>query len=165
MRGIKKTTTTTQEGKPKTAQPRRPSVYKEEHLRLEGIILESEKIWEERTFGIAAGGLSLSFAVFSFYLSQYSARSFTLWMGLIVLGYVVCLVLNYWSHRKTIQECRRLQEVLRTDKAQGLPYDEARLREHYAKGNKMMERINRATGALLIVSVVSTLFYTFLILS
>lgn len=48
--------------------------YADEHRRLESIIQDSEKIWEDRTFQIAAGGLTLTFTVFSFLISKHTGR-------------------------------------------------------------------------------------------
>jgi len=137
--------------------------YDEEHRRLEDIVRDSEKIWEDRTFGIAAGGLSLSFAMFSFLVGQGVVRSITVCMLLIWLGYVACLTLNYWSHRESIRICRQLQQDLCEDRHKGLPYDDTRLKARYSGGNKKMEWINYITEGLLIASVLSTLFYTFCI--
>lgn len=136
-------------------------LYTEEHHRLEEIVRESEKIWEDRTFGIAAGGLSLSFALFSFLVSQGVIQRITVGMLLIWFGYVACLSLNYWIHHKTINDCLQLQQDLSADRNQGLPYDASRLSTHYEKANKQMKRINCITEVLLFVSVIATLLYTF----
>lgn len=138
-------------------------IYHEEYCRLEKTIKDSEKIWEDRTFGIAAGGLSLSFAMFSFGVDQDVAQSIACYMPYIWAGYVICLILNYLSNRTSMKICRQLQETLISDRDWGLPYDTSRLKIHYEKGNKKMNIINRITEVLLILSVLSTLIVTFLI--
>lgn len=69
--------------------------YKEEHARLEALRDEAENIWEDRTYQMSAGGLSLTFAVFSFLMSGYDGIDFQ-WPMAVVWGvYTICLLINY----------------------------------------------------------------------
>ena len=135
--------------------------YNEEWHRLDARIIESEKIWEDRTFGIAAGGLSLSFTIFSFWVGQHIVQSISCCMFIIWAAYVVCLILNYLSHRISVRVCRKIQKNLNSDKEWGLPYDVARIKKYYEDGNKIINAINLITEILLVISVLSTLFYTY----
>ena len=133
--------------------------YKEEHERLEKRIERSEDIWEDRTFQIAAGGLTLTFAVFS-YLNDKEGLDFDWQVGLIWGIFALCILLNYVSHRVAVHTLRDAQNYLFSRREENKPYQERALGERYAKQDRLMKWINGITLALLVGDVVYTLIYT-----
>ena len=101
--------------------------YIEEHNRLGALKDDSEDLWEERTYQLSAGGLSLTFAVFSFLMSGDNGMPFHWQMAVIWGGYVFCLVANYISQRISICNFKSLQEQLDKDRQKGVVYDENNL--------------------------------------
>lgn len=135
------------------------SVYKEEHERLENIIDKSENLWEERTYQIAAGGLSLSFAVFSFLCGTKEIR-FEYHMALIWAIYAVYLIANYISHQVSISDARKMQEYLLKLRTARIPYDEESLSNTYSKHGRLGRILNILILFLLSANVIYTIVYT-----
>ena len=131
--------------------------YVKEHERLESIISDSEEIWEERTFQIAAGGLSLTFAVFSF----LAGKDFCFdWQMVLIWGvYVLCIILNYASHRASISHAQKMQDYLKEQRSKGLSYDETKIRIVYAKQDKPIVFLNGFVQCLLIANVLYTVVF------
>ncbi len=135
--------------------------YKAEHERLEKKIERSEDLWEDRTFQIAAGGLTLTFAVFS-YLKDKNELAFD-WQVILIWGvFSLCILLNYVSHRVAVHTLRDAQNYLFSRREDKLPYQERALSVRYAKQDRLMKWINGITLALLVGDVIYTLIYTFL---
>ena len=132
--------------------------YKQEHERLEDIIGVSESIWEDRTFQIAAGGLTLTFTVFSFLSTR--GVSFDWQLALIWGVFAICLVLNYVSHRLSVSNARKMQLVLATMREDKKPYDEKSIGNLYKKQDCLMKWINGTVLVLLIADIIYTLIYT-----
>lgn len=83
----------------------------DEHNRLEKIVTDSENLWEERTYQIAAGGLTLSFAVFSFLCGSGGVR-FDCHMAAIWVVFAGCLIANYVSNHIAVKDARKMQDYL-----------------------------------------------------
>lgn len=133
--------------------------YKEEYERLEALRDETENIWEERTYQMSVGGLSLTFAVFSFLMSGNDGIDFQWPMAVIWGVYTICLLINYLSHHISRRNFLKLQESLFDDREKGLEYDEKRLLERYEKTDKV-NVLNIITEVLLILNIISTVVYT-----
>ena len=133
--------------------------YNEEHKRLENIIDKSENLWEDRTYQIAAGGLSLSFAVFSFLCGSKEVR-FEYHMALIWGLYALCLLVNYASHRLSIADARKMQEHLYKFRAKKIPYNEEALSNTYSKQGHVGRFLNIFVLLLLSANVIYTIVYT-----
>lgn len=134
--------------------------YKEEYERLEALRDEAENIWEDRTYQMSAGGLSLTFAVFSFLMSGYDGMDFQWPMAFIWGGYAICLLINYLSQHISKHNFLKLQESLSDDREKGLEYDEKRLLERYEKTDRVLNVLNIITEVLLILNIISTVVYT-----
>ena len=134
--------------------------YIEEHNRLGALKDESENIWEERTYQLCTGGLSLTFAVFSFLMSMENGISFHWQMAAIWGGYVFCLVLNYLSHRVAICKFKNLQEQLDKDRLAGAEYDEEKLAKRNSKSDCLINFMNIITEVVLVVDIIFTIIYT-----
>lgn len=134
--------------------------YKEEHARLEALRDEAENIWEDRTYQMSAGGLSLTFAVFSFLMSGKDGMHFQWPMAVIWGFYTICLLINYLSHHISKHNFLKLQESLFDEREKGLEYDEKRILERYEKTDKVLNVLNIITEVLLILNIVSTVVYT-----
>ena len=136
------------------------NAYKEEHERLEALRDETENIWEERTYQMSVGGLSLTFAVFSFLMSGYDGIDFQWPMAVIWGVFAFCLVINYSSQH--ISKCTflKLQKSLFDDREKGLEYDENRLVERYEKTDIFLNFLNITTEFLLILNIIFTVVYT-----
>ena len=134
--------------------------YKEEYDRLEALRDETENLWEERTYQMSVGGLSLTFAVFSFLMSGNNSIDFQWPMAVIWGVYTVCLLINYLSHHISKHNFLKLQESLSDDKDNGLEYDENRLIVRYKKTDKVLIILNTITEVLLILNIIFTVFYT-----
>lgn len=134
--------------------------YIEEHNRLGALRDESENIWEERTYQLCAGGLSLTFAVFSFLMSGENGIPFHWQMAAIWGGYVFCVVLNYLSHRISICKFRKLQEQLDKDRENGVEYDEVKLAKRNSDSDRLVNIINSLTEVTLIANIIFTIVYT-----
>lgn len=134
--------------------------YNKEYDRLEKQREDSENIWEDRTYQLSAGGLSLTFAVFSFLMKQDNSIRFTWEMGVIWGGYTLCLILNYISHRMSISNFVDYIDMLEDDRNSGKKYDERVLAERYINGSSCLNKINHFTEYLLILNIVVTIIYT-----
>lgn len=128
-----------------------------EHKRLESIITDSESIWEERTFQIAAGGLSLTFAVFAFLAGK--GQCFNWQMALIWGVYVFCILLNYVSHRVSIKNARKMQGYLDTRLEEGANYDVKSIEKEYSKFDKPVDFLNGFVQWMLIANVIYTIVF------
>lgn len=132
--------------------------YSDEHKRLEAIIQDSEKIWEDRTFQIAAGGLTLTFTVFSFLSTQ--GVEFDWQIIVIWIVYASCILSDYASHLFTINIARKMQSLLGDRVNFGKAYDYNELNEQYHNPDKRMRKFNMAVHVVLTCNVIYTLIYT-----
>lgn len=139
--------------------------YKEEYERLDALRDETENIWEDRTYQISAGGLSLTFAVFSFLMSGFDGMDFQWPMAVIWGVYAICLLINYLSQHISKHYYLKHQESLSIDKDNGLEYDEKRLLERYEKTDKILNSLNNTTEVLLILDIIFTVVYTCVLFS
>lgn len=134
--------------------------YKEEYERLEALRDETEKIWEDRTYQMSVGGLSLTFAVFSFLMSGYDGIDFQWPMAAIWGVYAIGLLINYLSQHISKHYYLKHQDSLSNDRDNGLEYDEKRLLVRYEKTDKVLNSLNNTTEALLILNIFFTVVYT-----
>lgn len=134
--------------------------YIEEHNRLGALKDDSEDLWEERTYQLSAGGLSLTFAVFSFLMSGDNGMPFHWQMAVIWGGYVFCLVANYISQRISICNFKSLQEQLYLDRQNGVAYDENNLANRNSKSDCLVNMLNRLTEIILVINIIFTIVYT-----
>ena len=132
--------------------------YLKEHERLEAIISDSEDIWEERTYQISAGGLSITFAIFSYLSSKGLKLDWQ--MVLIWSLYAFALLLNYVSHRISILDARKMQRLMKKRRDKGLPYNEDELNKAYSKQGWLTTLINWVVGLSLAGAVIYTIVYT-----
>ena len=135
--------------------------YMDEYKRLENLREDSENIWEERTYQLSAGGLSLTFAVFSFLIEKAENNHFKWPMGVIWSVYTFCLVVNYISHRISISNFSKYIKRLDDDRFSGKDYNERVLIERYQCGDRLVRILNTITEILLIFNVVFTIIYSF----
>lgn len=147
-----------QESQQEPHQDSNDEVYLKEHERLEAIISDSEDIWEERTYQIAAGGLSITFAIFSY----LSGRDIKLdWQMILIWSlYAFALLLNYASHRISIHDARKMQGFMKKRRDKGLPYDEDEMNKAYSKQGWLTILINWIVGLTLAGAVIYTIVYT-----
>lgn len=134
--------------------------YIEEHNRLGALKDDSEDLWEERTYQLSAGGLSLTFAVFSFLMSGDNGMPFHWQMAVIWGGYVFCLVANYISQRISICNFKSLQEQLDIDRQKGVVYDENNLANRNSKSDSLVNILNTLTEITLVIDIIFTIVYT-----
>lgn len=134
--------------------------YIDEHNRLGALKDDSEDLWEERTYQLSAGGLSLTFAVFSFLMSGDNGMPFHWQMAVIWGGYVFCLVANYISQRISICNFKSLQEQLYLDRQNGVAYDENNLANRNSKSDCLVNMLNRLTEIILVINIIFTIVYT-----
>lgn len=128
-----------------------------EHKRLTGIINDSEGIWEERTFQIAAGGLSLTFAVFAFLAGK--GQCFNWQMALIWGIYVLCILLNYISHRVSIKNAIKMQGYLEKRLEEGAKYVVKEIEKEYSRLDKSVIILNGVVQWMLIANVIYTVVF------
>ena len=150
-----------QSKKPQLLQERQDSAddrYLKEHERLESIISDSENIWEERTYQIAAGGLSITFAIFTFLSDRGSELDWQ--MVLIWSLYSFSLLMNFVSHRISIYDARKMQRFMKDRRDRGLPYDEDVMNKVYSDQGWLTSLINWIVGLTLIGAVIYTIIYT-----
>ncbi len=133
--------------------------YEKEHNRLGALKDDAENIWEERTYQIAAGGLSLTFAVFSFLMGRDNGISFSWQMLVIWAVFAVCLVMNYLSQRVSVRHFEKMQKVLFEDRENNTPYNEKVMIERCQKSDRLINCINFITELLLIANIVFTIVY------
>lgn len=134
--------------------------YKDEYNRLEQQREDSENIWEDRTYQLSAGGLTLTFAIFSFLMKQGDDIHFTWQMGVIWGIFTLCLVVNYISHRVSISNYVDYIEKLEDERNSGQKYDERVLTERYRCGDNRVNSLNHITEFLLIANIIFTVSYT-----
>lgn len=133
--------------------------YEKEHNRLGALKDDAENIWEERTYQIAAGGLSLTFAVFSFLMSRDNGITFSWQMLVIWAVFAACLVMNYLSQRVSVRHFEKLQKLLSEDREKNVPYDEKVMIERCQKSDGLINFMNFITELLLIADIVFTIVY------
>ena len=134
--------------------------YREEQNRLEQLRQDSETIWENRTYQLSAGGLSLTFAVFSFLMNKGGANISFEWPMAVIWGiYTFCLVVNYISHRVSILNFSKYIEMLIDDRNGNEIYDERVLTERYKCGDKLVSILNSSTEFLLVANIIFTVVY------
>ena len=136
---------------------------KEEHNRLGALKDESETIWEERTYQLSAGGLSITFAVFSFLMSR--GIGFQWPMALIWGGFVFCLIVNYLSQRISTKHFEKQQVLLYEDRLKKIPYDEKKQIERYKRFDRCMVFCNVLTEIILVLDIVLTIVYACILLT
>ena len=134
--------------------------YIDEHNRLGALKDDSEDLWEERTYQLSAGGLSLTFAVFSFLMSDDNGMPFHWQMAVIWGGYVFCLVANYLSQRISICNFKSLQKQLDQDRQKGVVYDENNLTKRNSRSDKLINILNTLTEIILVIDIIFTIVYT-----
>ena len=135
--------------------------YRDEQERLEKLRQDSETIWEERTYQLSAGGLSLTFAIFSFLMSNEGGKISFEWPMAVIWGtYTCCLVANYISHRVSISNFSKYIEMLEEERNGNIDYDEIVLAERYKCGDKLVRFINSLTECLLVVNIFFTVIYS-----
>lgn len=133
--------------------------YLDEFKRLEKQRQDSENIWEDRTYQLSAGGLSLTFAVFSFLMSQSGDNHFNWPMGIIWGVFTLCIVVNYISHRISISNFSKYIKMLEDDRIGEKKYDERVLIERYRCGDNIVSILNSFTEILLVGNIVFTVIY------
>jgi len=126
---------------------------------------DSEDLWEERTYQLSAGGLSLTFAVFSFLMSDDNGMPFHWQMAVIWGGYVFCLVANYLSQRISICNFKSLQKQLDQDRQKGVVYDENNLTKRNSRSDKLINILNTLTEIVLVINIIFTIVYTCVLFS
>ncbi len=139
--------------------------YINEHNRLGALKDDSEDLWEERTYQLSAGGLSLTFAVFSFLMSDDNGMPFHWQMAVIWGGYVFCLVANYLSQRISICNFKSLQKQLDQDRQKGVVYDENNLTKRNSRSDKFINILNTLTEIVLVINIIFTIVYTCVLFS
>lgn len=139
--------------------------YKEEYERLEALRDEIENIWEDRTYQMSVGGLSLTFTVFSFLMSGYDGIDFQWPMAAIWGLYTIGLLINYLSQHISKHYYLKHQESLSNDRDNGLEYDEKRLLVRYEKTDKVLNSLNNTTEVILILNIIFTVVYTCILFS
>lgn len=133
--------------------------YEKEHNRLGTLRDDAESIWEERTYQIAAGGLSLTFAVFSFLIDRDNGITFCWQMSVIWAVFATCLVMNYLSQRISVRHFEKLQEELFEDRDKNVPYNEEIMIERNRKSDRLINFLNFITEILLMANIVFTIVY------
>ena len=139
--------------------------YIDEHNRLGALKDDSEDLWEERTYQLSAGGLSLTYAVFSFLMSDDNGMPFHWQMAVIWGGYVFCLVANYLSQRISICNFKSLQQQLDQDRQKGVVYDENNLTKRNSRSDKLINILNTLTEIVLVINIIFTIVYTCVLFS
>ncbi len=134
--------------------------YKAEHDRLGTLKDETETIWEDRTYQLSAGGLSLTFAVFSFLMKEQNGVQFHFLMTVIWVGFTFCLLMNFLSHYVSKRIFLNLQESLYVDRENGLEYDEDRLIARNEKSSCILNFMNIITSVVLVSTIILTIVYT-----
>ena len=139
--------------------------YIDEHNRLGALKDDSEDLWEERTYQLSAGGLSLTCAVFSFLMSDDNGMPFHWQMAVIWGGYVFCLMANYLSQRISICNFKSLQKQLDQDRQKGVVYDENNLTKRNSRSEKLINILNTLTEIVLVINIIFTIVYTCVLFS
>lgn len=130
----------------------------EEHKRLESIISDSENIWEEHTYQIAAGGLSITFAIFT-YLTSHGVK-FNWQMVVIWSLFAVSLILNYISHRISIRVARNHQRMFTDWRKDNKPFDEDIINTIYRKEDRVTNILNFIVVLFLCSAIIYTIIFT-----
>lgn len=134
----------------------------DEYNRLEEIRSDSEKIWEERTYQIAVGGLSITFAFYSF-LASNKFFVFDYFVVVIWALYAICILINYISHLFTAAICAKIQSVNNdsslSNKDRGKIIDKL-----YDRADKY-KWFNYIVASILTINITLTIVYTSILFS
>lgn len=133
--------------------------YEKEYNRLEVSREDTETIWEDRTYQIAAGGLSLSFTVFSFLMGREGGLAFSWQISVIWAVFAACLIINYLSQRISAKRFVKLQQDLYKDRNNKVSYDEDTIMKRNQESDRLPNFLNCLTECLLVANIVFTIIY------
>ena len=135
------------------------SDYQRELDKLDDVFRSSEQRWEERVYQIAAGGLSLCFAAFSFLAG--TVEGFTVnWMACtIMVVYALVILINFLSQRLSVHNAKELKEYINDLMKENEAYNAVNLKKTYDEKNRRVIIVYWLESILLIADVACTVWF------
>lgn len=133
--------------------------YLREFSNLNSVYREADNTWDDRIYQIAAGGLSLCLASFSF-LAGIKDNFVLDWKPCTIMAvYAFVILLNFVSQRMSTSCVRQLVEELRKKMKKGKAFDSNDVQALYDKKSLSLVVINWIESALLIADVACTVWF------
>ena len=130
-----------------------------EFSKLNNVFREADNTWDDRIYQIAAGGLSLCLASFSF-LAGIKDDFVLDWKPCAIMAvYAFVILLNFISQRLSTRCVRQLVEDLRNYMNEGKEFVSEEIQELYDKRSSGLVLINWIEGILLIADVACTVWF------
>ena len=147
------------EGKAKKMPEDDKEAYLRELSNLNSVYREADNTWDERIYQIAAGGLSLCLASFSF-LAGIKDNFVMDWKPCTIMAvYAFVILLNFISQRMSTSCVRQLVEELRKKLKDGKAFVSDDVQRLYDKKSFGLVVINWIEGILLIADVACTVWF------
>ena len=135
------------------------SDYQRELDKLDEVFRSSEQRWEERVYQIAAGGLSLCFAAFSFLAG--TVDGFTVnWVACTIMAvYALVILINFLSQRLSVHNAKELKEYINDLMKENEAYNAVNLKKTFDEKNRRVIIVYWIESALLIADVTCTVWF------
>ena len=131
--------------------------------KAEQAIGENADLLSERTYSLAAGGLALSFTVMSFIVGE--DKSALDWQALAIWGFfLLCIFLDTISIFSAKRKAEKLELFFREKKNQGHTMPEIEVNKMIDHTNRSINRFNMIVFILLLIIIVWTFIYSYLLL-
>ena len=131
--------------------------------KAEQAIGENADLLSERTYSLAAGGLALSFTVMSFIVGE--DKSALDWQALAIWGFfLLCIILDTISIFSAKRKAEKLELFFREKKNQGHTMPEIEVNKMIDHTNRSINRFNMIVFILLLITIVWTFIYSYLLL-
>lgn len=131
--------------------------------KVEKAIDENADLLSERTYSLAAGGLALSFTVMSFIVGEDKAALG--WQALVIWSlFLLCIILDTISIFSAKRKEEKLERLFREKVNQGQTMSETDVNKMIDQTNRSINRFNMIVFILLLVTIVWTFIYSYLLL-
>lgn len=129
----------------------------------EKAIGENGDLLSERTYSLSAGGLALSFTIFSFLVGEN--KSALDWQAPVIWGmYLLCIILDTLSIITAKRKAEKLEKMFREKANQGEQMSEIEVNKVIDKENRLINRFNMIVFVLLLLTLIWTFVYSYLLL-
>ena len=131
--------------------------------KAEQAIGENADLLSERTYSLAAGGLALSFTVMSFIVGE--EKSALGWQALVIWSlFLLCIILDTISIFSAKKKAEKLELFFRNEVNLEHTMSETEVNKMIDQTNRLINRFNMIVFILLLITIVLTFIYSYLLL-
>ena len=131
--------------------------------KAEQAIGENADLLSERTYSLAAGGLALSFTVMSFIVGE--DKSALGWQALVIWSlFLLCIILDTISIFSAKKKAEKLELFFRNEVNLEHTMSETEVNKMIDQTNRLINRFNMIVFILLLITIVLTFIYSYLLL-